>query len=47
MNQVKRKLGKDFLCYKTDCIYYIDTKENRKKVNDFFKEKELFSKQLE
>jgi hypothetical protein len=47
MNQVKRKLGKDFLCYKTDCIYYIDTKQNRQKVNDFFKEKQLLSKQLE
>jgi hypothetical protein len=47
MNQVKKKLGKDFLCYKTDCIYYIDTKQNRQKVNDFFKEKQLLSKQLE
>ena len=47
MNQVKRILGKDFLCYKTDAIYYIDTKENRKKVKDFFNQKNLLMKQLE
>ena len=46
MNQVKKKLGHDFLCYKTDCIYYIDTQYNRKIVNDFFKEKDLYMKQL-
>jgi len=46
MAQVKRKLGSDFLCYKTDAIYYIDTKENRKTVRDFFKEKDLLMKQL-
>jgi hypothetical protein len=46
MNQVKKILGIDFLCYKTDCIYYIDTKENRKKVRDFFEEKDLLMKQL-
>ena len=37
----------DFICYKTDCIYYLDTEENRKLVNDFFKEKDLLMKQLE
>jgi hypothetical protein len=47
MNQVKKLLGKDFLCYKTDAIYYMDTKENRKKVRDFFKQKNLLMKQLE
>ena len=46
MNQVKKKLGRDFLCYKTDCIYYIDTKENRQIVNQFFKEHDLQMKQL-
>jgi hypothetical protein len=46
MVKVKKILGRDFLCYKTDCIYYIDTDENRKKVRDFFKEKDLFMKQL-
>lgn len=47
MSEVKRMLGNDFLCYKTDCIYYVDNKENRKKVKDFFKEKDLLMKQLE
>lgn len=47
MTQVKRMLGKDFICYKTDCIYYIDTEQNRKLVNDFFEEKDLLMKQLE
>jgi hypothetical protein len=47
MNEVKVILGQDFLCYKTDAIYYIDTKENRKKVRDFFKQKNLLMKQLE
>lgn len=46
MNKVKRMLGHDFLCYKTDAIYYIDTKENRKLVRDFFKKNNLLMKQL-
>lgn len=46
MSQVKKLLGKDFLCYKTDAIYYIDTKENRQKVREFFKSKDLLMKQL-
>lgn len=47
MNQLKKILGNDFLCYKTDAIYYIDTKINRKKVKDFLTEKDLLMKQLE
>jgi len=47
MAQMKKVLGKDFLCYKTDAIYYIDNKENRKKVKSFFIEKDLLMKQLE
>ncbi len=46
MDKVKKMLGKDFLCYKTDCIYYIDTQYNRKIVRDFFIEKDLYMKQL-
>jgi hypothetical protein len=46
MNQVKKLLGKDFLCYKTDCIYYIDTQYNRDIVTKFFMEKDLYVKQL-
>ena len=47
MNEVKKRLGTDFLCYKTDAIYYMDTKENRKIVREFFKSKNLLMKQLE
>jgi len=47
MTQVKKILGRDFLCYKTDCIYYTDTKENRRLVNEFFEKKNLLMKQLE
>ncbi len=47
MNEVKNLLGKEFLAYKTDCIYYIDTAKNRKLVNDFFDKKGLLMKQLE
>ena len=47
MNMVKKLLGPDFICYKTDCIYYIDTLENRKLVRNFFKEKGLLMKQLQ
>ena len=47
MNQVKKLLGDDFLAYKTDCIYYIDTKKNRQIVQDFFDKKGLLMKQLE
>lgn len=47
MSQVKKILGKDFLCYKTDAIYYMDTKDNRKKVRDFLNQKNLLMKQLE
>lgn len=46
MNQVKKILGKDFLCYKTDAIYYTDTKQNRKIVKEFFESKNLLTKQL-
>ena len=46
MAKVKRLLGKDFLCYKTDAIYYIDTKENRLMVRNFFRQNDLLMKQL-
>jgi hypothetical protein len=47
MAQLKKILGYDFLCYKTDAIYYIDTKENRQRVKQFLMEKDLLMKQLE
>lgn len=46
MNQVKKMLGKDFLAYKTDAIYYADRNGNRQKVRKFFEEKDLLMKQL-
>lgn len=46
MNHLKNKLGKSFVAYRTDCIYYIDTKENRSIVHKYFKSKKLTYKQL-
>jgi len=46
MQIIKEKLGKDFVAYKTDCVYYLDTKENRKMVRGFFKENQMTTKQL-
>lgn len=46
MNKVRKMLGQDFLAYKTDCIYYIDTPENRAKVRDYFTQNDLTFKQL-
>jgi len=41
MNNVAKKLGNDFDCWKTDCIYFYDTLENRKKVIDYFDKKQM------
>lgn len=46
MNDLKVKLGKDFVAYRTDCIYYRDTPENRKMVTDYLKSKSMNFKQL-
>lgn len=46
MAQVKKMLGKDFLCYKTDAVYYNDSEKNRELVNNFFEQKNLLMKQL-
>lgn len=46
MHNVKKLLGTDFLAYKTDAIYYINTTENRRVVREYFKEKDLLAKQL-
>lgn len=46
MYQVSQLLGDDFDCWKTDCIYYRDTPENRKLVQDFFVERNMLFKQL-
>jgi hypothetical protein len=46
MQILKDMLKDDFVCYKTDCIYYVDNKENKKLVRDFFKTKKMTMKQL-
>jgi len=46
MARVKKMLGTDFLAYKTDAIYYMNTRENKKLVREFFKENDLLMKQL-
>jgi hypothetical protein len=46
MTKVKKMLGDDFIAYKTDCIYYVDTKENRELVNQYFDKNSLTYKQL-
>lgn len=35
MNNIAKMLGDDFICYKTDCIYYKDTEENRLMVQTY------------
>jgi hypothetical protein len=46
MRTLSKKLGKDFIGYKTDCIYYKKTNANIKLVNDFFEKNNLLCKQL-
>jgi hypothetical protein len=46
MNVIANLLGEDFICYKTDCIYYKDTEDNRKLVQAYFDAADLPWKQL-
>jgi hypothetical protein len=46
MYELSKLLGDDFDCWKTDCIYYRDTFENRKKIHDFLDERNILYKQL-
>lgn len=46
MMDVKKLLGDGFLAYKTDCIYYVKTKENTQLVRGYFKQHGLLMKQL-
>jgi aspartate carbamoyltransferase regulatory subunit len=46
MTIMANMLGEDFICYKTDCIYYKDTIQNRKKIQLYFKENDFKYKQL-
>lgn len=46
MNEMKRLLKSDFIGYRTDCIYYIDSPENRKIIREYLKSKDLQFVQL-
>lgn len=46
MSEVSELLGDDFFSWKTDCIYYANSPENIKKVQNYFDEKKLTYKQL-
>jgi len=46
MYELSKILGNDFESWKTDCIYYRDTPENRTIVHNYFEEREMLFKQL-
>lgn len=46
MYELSQLLKNDFESWKTDCIYYRDTPENRKIVHNYFEEREMLFKQL-
>jgi hypothetical protein len=46
MQTIKKMLKDDFICYRTDCVYYVESPENRKMVRDYFKKQEMSFKQL-
>jgi hypothetical protein len=46
MGELAMLLGSDFEAYRTDCIYYRDTKENRIKVYDYLNQRGFEYKQL-
>jgi hypothetical protein len=41
MQELARQLGPDFVCYKTDCIYFLDRAGNSQKVKEFLLSKRL------
>ena len=46
MYELSELLKDDFESWKTDCIYYRDTPENRQIVHNYFEEREMLFKQL-
>jgi len=46
MYELSQLLKDDFESWKTDCIYYRDTPENRTIVHNYFEEREMMFKQL-
>jgi hypothetical protein len=47
MNSLAKKLGDQFDCWKTDCIYFNDTPENRLLVTNYFNQKNMTYKVLD
>lgn len=47
MNSLAKKLGDEFDCWRTDCIYFNDTPENRQIVKDYFEQKQMTFKVLD
>lgn len=46
MKSLSKLLGNDFICYKTDCIYYKSSKQNKKIVKQFFDDRKINYKML-
>lgn len=46
MMEMAKMLGEDFICYKTDCIYYKDTEQNRLMIQTYLDSNNLEWKQL-
>lgn len=46
MMEMAKMLGEDFICYKTDCIYYKDTEHNRLMIQTYLDSNNLEWKQL-
>lgn len=46
MMDCSKLLGEEFICYKTDCIYYKDSEENRKVVQEYLEKRKMLWKQL-
>jgi hypothetical protein len=46
MGHLAMILGEDFFCYKTDCIYYRDIPENRKKVHEYLEQQNFKYSQM-
>jgi hypothetical protein len=46
MYELSILLGRDFFCWKTDCIYYRNTPKNVNTVQDYFNQRAMLWKQL-
>jgi len=46
MMEMAKMLGDNYICYKTDCIYYVDNPENRKMVHEYLDRNNMMWKQL-